>query len=308
MRARNYLISLVLGATLGACTESNPTALWDAGLDGPGKDGRPHPTGDGPSSSELPVRDVAIGPGSDLSGDATLPSLPDGSSSDLTRSDARPDAFSCAPLAFLACNTQTQLLLCNSSGAGVVIVECSPYLCNATYGRCAQCDPQSPSVCLNNDLLICTAEGLLIKTPCPYGCANNACESCTESTYFLDWDNDGFGNPSRTVKSCAPPAGYVANGLDCDDLDPLAHPGQTGYYNTPTKGTGSYDYNCNSVDEPEFPSVINCLVVGQSCQGDGWVGAIPLCGAIGTWGKCNKQGGQPPGCSITTSNKIQSCR
>jgi hypothetical protein len=38
-------------------------------------------------------------------------------------------------------------------------------------------------------------------------------------TFYLDADGDGDGNPNVTVRACSAPAGYVANGSDCDDLD-----------------------------------------------------------------------------------------
>lgn len=47
-----------------------------------------------------------------------------------------------------------------------------------------------------------------------------------DNTYYLDSDNDGFGNPANSITACgAPPAGYVASGDDCDDDEPLANPG-----------------------------------------------------------------------------------
>jgi hypothetical protein len=40
-----------------------------------------------------------------------------------------------------------------------------------------------------------------------------------------DADGDGFGDPSVSIEACAPLAGYVANGDDCDDGDGAVHPG-----------------------------------------------------------------------------------
>lgn len=41
------------------------------------------------------------------------------------------------------------------------------------------------------------------------------------NTYYLDNDNDGFGDPNNTTEICDPnpPTGYVANTDDCDDDD-----------------------------------------------------------------------------------------
>ena len=43
--------------------------------------------------------------------------------------------------------------------------------------------------------------------------------------WFLDLDGDRFGDDSVTVTACQAPAGYVAQGGDCNDYDPLRHPG-----------------------------------------------------------------------------------
>jgi hypothetical protein len=46
-------------------------------------------------------------------------------------------------------------------------------------------------------------------------------------TFFLDSDNDGFGNPSVVIVSCQPPASgtWVTNPLDCADNNTLIRPG-----------------------------------------------------------------------------------
>ncbi|MCB9568050.1 MAG: hypothetical protein H6710_12715 [Myxococcales bacterium] len=44
-------------------------------------------------------------------------------------------------------------------------------------------------------------------------------------TYYLDADNDTFGDPSMSVSACAPPPGYVDDMSDCDDGDGAIFPG-----------------------------------------------------------------------------------
>ncbi len=44
-------------------------------------------------------------------------------------------------------------------------------------------------------------------------------------TYFLDGDRDGFGSDDLSQVACSAPLGFVSEGGDCDDLEPLAHPG-----------------------------------------------------------------------------------
>jgi large repetitive protein len=43
--------------------------------------------------------------------------------------------------------------------------------------------------------------------------------------FFEDADSDGWGNLSATVKACSAPAGYEAQGGDCDDGDETVYPG-----------------------------------------------------------------------------------
>jgi len=45
--------------------------------------------------------------------------------------------------------------------------------------------------------------------------------------WYPDVDGDGFGDDTATLNSCDPPPGYVEQGGDCDDADPLSWPGAT---------------------------------------------------------------------------------
>jgi hypothetical protein len=47
------------------------------------------------------------------------------------------------------------------------------------------------------------------------------------STWYLDSDLDGYGDPAAAFIACAMPSGYVANLDDCDDHDDDSHPGAT---------------------------------------------------------------------------------
>jgi hypothetical protein len=46
-----------------------------------------------------------------------------------------------------------------------------------------------------------------------------------ETSYYQDFDQDGFGNPDVESVACEAPSGYVASGTDCDDTEDAAYPG-----------------------------------------------------------------------------------
>ncbi len=64
--------------------------------------------------------------------------------------------------------------------------------------------------------------------------ADNDCDGLTDdadgglvggSTWYLDADLDGYGDPSSTTTACRVPSGHVADDSDCDDGDPDINPG-----------------------------------------------------------------------------------
>jgi hypothetical protein len=54
--------------------------------------------------------------------------------------------------------------------------------------------------------------------------ADGGGEGC-EALWYLDLDEDGYGDPSVSVQACEAPEGHVGNAADCDDGDPAVHPG-----------------------------------------------------------------------------------
>jgi hypothetical protein len=59
-------------------------------------------------------------------------------------------------------------------------------------------------------------------------------------TYYADADNDGFGNPNQSTTNCTGmPQGYVTDNTDCNDADPLQHPGQHWFIDNDGDGFGT---------------------------------------------------------------------
>ncbi|HAD12373.1 MAG TPA: hypothetical protein DCF33_08035, partial [Saprospirales bacterium] len=57
-------------------------------------------------------------------------------------------------------------------------------------------------------------------------CNGDADDGLTFTIYYEDMDGDGFGTTTSQAPFCTPepPAGFVANNLDCNDNDPNIHP------------------------------------------------------------------------------------
>ena len=47
----------------------------------------------------------------------------------------------------------------------------------------------------------------------------------TAPFFYLDFDEDGFGNATDSIQGCETPTGYADNKLDCDDEDDSIYPG-----------------------------------------------------------------------------------
>jgi hypothetical protein len=70
-------------------------------------------------------------------------------------------------------------------------------------------------------------------------------EGFAKTTFYHDFDKDGYGRSEVTLQTCAAPLNYVAVGGDCNDRNAAVHPGASG---PPNDGI---DNNCNGlIDEP----------------------------------------------------------
>lgn len=103
--------------------------------------------------------------------------------------------------------------------------------------------------------------------------------------WYPDKDKDGFGDKSAPPTSaCIPPEGYVADHTDCADDDARANPAQSVMQESPVKGTGGGDFNCDGVQAPQLnESIRTCEFPCSFASGPGWLTQSPECGAVGTW-------------------------
>ena len=125
---------------------------------------------------------------------------------------------------------------------------------------------------------------------------------CVPGPVYRDEDGDGWGVESDVLLVCGSLPGYSPKFGDCYDHNPLAKPGTSGpvTWFTVDRGDGSYDYNCDGVETPQWTAVQRCPDDGGS-GAPGWVGSPPVCGETGTW----KTSSFCPGGPVMT---VQPCR
>lgn len=140
-------------------------------------------------------------------------------------------------------------------------------------------------------------------------CGSFTCgdDSSGPSTDDADPDGDGY-----LAGSCGGSGGEQGGGgalpcsFDCYDTNADAHPGQTAWFET-NRGDGSFDYNCDGIEEPEWPDHGSCYVMSGQCGPftEGWYSSsAPACGESGSWlTSCVAMGA---GC--VTEARIQACR
>jgi hypothetical protein len=72
-------------------------------------------------------------------------------------------------------------------------------------------------------------------------------------TYYPDVDADGYGDQAYPVDACIQPPAHILQGGDCDDTNPMVHPGIE-------EVCDMFDNDCNGLVDEASPS-------NPSCQG-----------------------------------------
>ena len=152
----------------------------------------------------------------------------------------------------------------------------------------------------------------LVDNNCVGGVDEPGAAGCT--LHFVDGDGDGFGSAMSSC-TCGPSFPYtVTTGGDCYDSNVQVNPGQTEFFSV-SRGDGSFDYNCDAVEAPRFPSAAECNPAALplcrcETRGEGWRAAPPACGATGVWisncgASCVACGGND---ATETEARTQGCR
>jgi hypothetical protein len=69
-------------------------------------------------------------------------------------------------------------------------------------------------------------------------------------SWYLDSDEDGYGDANTTEESCEQPSGYVSDSSDCNDGDSTISPESIWYSDADTDGYGSILYSTESCEQP----------------------------------------------------------
>jgi hypothetical protein len=99
----------------------------------------------------------------------------------------------------------------------------------------------------------------------------------------------------------------TCGGSDCCDTDSRAHPGQTTFF-IQADACGSFDYDCNTTEDPQYPVNLTCGGTGlTACTGGSGFLLDPGCGNSGLFGTCVPNGllACQPGDEMTLT---QGCR
>lgn len=94
---------------------------------------------------------------------------------------------------------------------------------------------------------------------------DNDCDGSSDEdagpTYYFDFDEDGYGDPTISTQACVAPQGYVEDNTDCDDNDPNKHPSQTWFKDADDDGFWDGTPSITSCARPTGYKIISELIV-----------------------------------------------
>lgn len=96
---------------------------------------------------------------------------------------------------------------------------------------------------------------------------------CPMMTYYPDEDMDGYGDQAYPVDACIMPPAHIPTGGDCDDTNPMIHPGIEEVCDT-------FDNDCNGLVDEASPSNASCNGCGLGLSG---THAYAYCPGPVTW-------------------------
>ena len=78
--------------------------------------------------------------------------------------------------------------------------------------------------------------------------ADPSVDLATATSWYVDYDGDGYGDAASSTVSCASPTDHVADATDCNDVNPAINPGSTEICNT-------LDDDCDGAIDDADPSL-----------------------------------------------------
>ncbi len=125
-------------------------------------------------------------------------------------------------------------------------------------------------------------------------CDGQVDDGAPTATWYADQDGDGFGEAGSFLDACAAPAGYVADGSDCDDSTTSSYPGAT-------ELCDGLDNDCNGAVDDGGTNPQTWYTDGDGDgygTGAGTVACTPPTGTVAVAGDCDDaDSGSAPGLS-----------